>query len=308
MIIIENSNKFGLSQLHQLRGRVGRGDKESFCILMFKKNLSKNARKRINILKENNDGFKISEEDMKTITDLTTQMKSSKQIKEKEFKADKKEINLKGIDTLSISEKLNELGVNTIQLDIVLDKDKKIETWTKQDWANSYTGSILTYDGKEVVADKAVNSRMAELEEKFQKNTALIESKKNELSLLNSQLSPVNVELETLNEKKSLLTAQYNLEIEKLSRVDLTNVETQKSIEISDKLKSELDNIASEVSEVEKKSATLKEDISKLNLEINVEREALNKISSDIANSQKELNNTFAAINAKQSQLSLIHI
>ena len=65
VIIIENSNKFGLSQLHQLRGRVGRGNKESFCILMFRKNLSKNARKRINILKENNDGFKISEEDMK---------------------------------------------------------------------------------------------------------------------------------------------------------------------------------------------------------------------------------------------------
>ena len=65
LIIIENSNKFGLSQLHQLRGRVGRGNKESFCILMFKNNLSKNARKRINILKENNDGFKISEEDMK---------------------------------------------------------------------------------------------------------------------------------------------------------------------------------------------------------------------------------------------------
>ena len=65
LIIIENSNKFGLSQLHQLRGRVGRGNKESFCILMFRKNLSNNARKRINILKKNSDGFKISEEDMK---------------------------------------------------------------------------------------------------------------------------------------------------------------------------------------------------------------------------------------------------
>ncbi len=65
VIIIENSNKFGLSQLHQLRGRVGRGNKESYCILMFKKNLSKNAKTRINILKESNDGFKISEEDMK---------------------------------------------------------------------------------------------------------------------------------------------------------------------------------------------------------------------------------------------------
>ncbi len=65
VIIIENANKFGLSQLHQLRGRVGRGDKEAFCILMFKSNLSENAKKRIKILKASNDGFKISEEDMR---------------------------------------------------------------------------------------------------------------------------------------------------------------------------------------------------------------------------------------------------
>jgi ATP-dependent DNA helicase RecG len=65
VIIIENANKFGLSQLHQLRGRVGRGDKNSTCILMFKSNLSENAKKRINILKESTDGFYISEEDMK---------------------------------------------------------------------------------------------------------------------------------------------------------------------------------------------------------------------------------------------------
>ena len=65
LIIIENANKFGLSQLHQLRGRVGRGNKQSYCILMFKYNLSENAKKRINILKTNTDGFKISEEDMK---------------------------------------------------------------------------------------------------------------------------------------------------------------------------------------------------------------------------------------------------
>ena len=65
VIIIENANKFGLSQLHQLRGRVGRGIKQASCILMFKSNLSVNAKKRINILKNSNDGFDISEEDMK---------------------------------------------------------------------------------------------------------------------------------------------------------------------------------------------------------------------------------------------------
>ncbi len=65
VIIIENANKFGLSQLHQLRGRVGRGNISSSCILMFKSNLSENAKRRINILKKTNDGFLISEEDMK---------------------------------------------------------------------------------------------------------------------------------------------------------------------------------------------------------------------------------------------------
>jgi len=65
LIIIENANKYGLSQLHQLRGRVGRGNKESYCILIFKSNLSENAKKRIKILKNYNDGFEISDEDMK---------------------------------------------------------------------------------------------------------------------------------------------------------------------------------------------------------------------------------------------------
>ena len=65
VIVIENSNKFGLSQLHQLRGRVGRGNKQGTCILLYKKNLSENAKKRIRILKSSNDGFLIAEEDMK---------------------------------------------------------------------------------------------------------------------------------------------------------------------------------------------------------------------------------------------------
>ena len=65
LIIIENANKFGLSQLHQLRGRVGRGKDQSYCVLVFKKHLSENAKKRIKILKETPDGFKISNEDMK---------------------------------------------------------------------------------------------------------------------------------------------------------------------------------------------------------------------------------------------------
>ena len=64
IIIIEDANKFGLSQLHQLRGRVGRGNMESTCILLYK-NLSENAKERLKILRSTSDGFLIAEKDLK---------------------------------------------------------------------------------------------------------------------------------------------------------------------------------------------------------------------------------------------------
>ena len=73
-----------------------------------------------------------AQEDMETITEITTGMKVSKEKKEKDFMSDLVEINLKGIDTASISEKLNSLGVDTIKLDLVLDKDKKLRRGQKK--------------------------------------------------------------------------------------------------------------------------------------------------------------------------------
>ena len=64
-IIIENSERFGLAQLHQLRGRVGRGTEDGECILIYSKSMSENGKKRLKILKESNDGFYISEQDLK---------------------------------------------------------------------------------------------------------------------------------------------------------------------------------------------------------------------------------------------------
>ena len=64
-VIIENSERFGLAQLHQLRGRVGRGIEDGECILIYSKSISENGKKRLKILKESNDGFYISEQDLK---------------------------------------------------------------------------------------------------------------------------------------------------------------------------------------------------------------------------------------------------
>jgi ATP-dependent DNA helicase RecG len=65
VMVIENAERFGLSQLHQLRGRVGRGGEQSYCILMTPYKLSKEAKIRIEAMTETNDGFKIADTDMK---------------------------------------------------------------------------------------------------------------------------------------------------------------------------------------------------------------------------------------------------
>ncbi|QWF69650.1 ATP-dependent DNA helicase RecG [Methylomonas paludis] len=64
LMIIENPERLGLSQLHQLRGRVGRGDQDSYCLLLYQSPLSTVGKQRLAILKESNDGFVIAEKDM----------------------------------------------------------------------------------------------------------------------------------------------------------------------------------------------------------------------------------------------------
>jgi len=65
IIVIEHAERFGLAQLHQLRGRVGRGDKPSSCVLLYKDPLGETAKRRLSVMRDTEDGFLISEEDLK---------------------------------------------------------------------------------------------------------------------------------------------------------------------------------------------------------------------------------------------------
>ena len=64
IMVIEHAERFGLAQLHQLRGRVGRGDKASTCLLLYKAPLGETAKRRLSIMRETEDGFRIAEEDL----------------------------------------------------------------------------------------------------------------------------------------------------------------------------------------------------------------------------------------------------
>ena len=65
IMVIEHAERFGLSQLHQLRGRVGRGDRASSCILLYDKPLGETAKSRLDIMRQTEDGFLIAEEDLR---------------------------------------------------------------------------------------------------------------------------------------------------------------------------------------------------------------------------------------------------
>ncbi|MEZ5471950.1 MAG: ATP-dependent DNA helicase RecG [Marinicella sp.] len=65
LMVIENAERLGLSQLHQLRGRVGRGNRQSHCVLMYQSPLTENAQIRLQTMRETNDGFKIAQQDLK---------------------------------------------------------------------------------------------------------------------------------------------------------------------------------------------------------------------------------------------------
>src|SRR6266481_3967926 len=65
IMVIEHAERFGLAQLHQLRGRVGRGERASTCLLLYAEPLGETAKARLSIMRETEDGFRIAEEDLK---------------------------------------------------------------------------------------------------------------------------------------------------------------------------------------------------------------------------------------------------
>lgn len=65
LMVIEHAERFGLAQLHQLRGRVGRGSTQSTCVLLYDPNLSDTGRQRMRVIRQTTDGFEIAREDLK---------------------------------------------------------------------------------------------------------------------------------------------------------------------------------------------------------------------------------------------------
>ena len=238
----------------------------------------------------NIDTSAIEKEDMDTITDITKQMNVAKEKKLNEFMSDLVDLNQKGIDTISISEKLNNLGIDTVQISLDISEGQNIETWTKEQWAESYNGSILTRDGTDV-ADKEISAEVVNLEQKLEANNLAIIDKRSSLAELQTQIDPLSNQITDLKTQKTNLLAKYNEEILKQSSTILSDEEINKSKDLADQFNNELSNITNQISIAEQQSSSLQQQVQDLNIELT--NEIANK--SQLQNSIRDLNNQLSA-------------
>ena len=245
----------------------------------------------------------IPKEDMDVVNEVTAQMKTAKEEKLKDFMSDLVDLNQKGIDTVTISENLNSLGIETIKLDLNIGDKKKMETWTKEEWANSYKGSILTSSGEEVITDKEINSKVVDLEQKLQANTSAILDKRSSLTELQTKIDPLSGQITDLKTQKIDLLAKYNEEILKQSSNILSDEEINKSKDLANEFNSQLSNLTSQIKTAEEQSNSLQQQLQGLNLELTNEIASKSQLEQNISSLSNQLTSNQNLLTKKELEL-----
>ena len=208
------------------------------------------------------------EDNMKIVNEITISMKTKKEENLSELVTSMISLESMGLDSFGITENLNKLGIETVKLDIALKKREEMDTWTKEQWAESWKGDILTDDGKQVISDEEIPDQVVDLEKQLQENSATILEKRISLSELQSQADPLNLEINTLNNQKIELLAKYNGELIKQTSNTLTDAQIAESKKITDGFNSELASLTGKLKTAETKSLKLSNNLNNLNLEL----------------------------------------
>ena len=215
----------------------------------------------------NIDTSVFSKNEMNLITSLTGDMKKNKEEKLSDLVDSMLELNEKGLATLDISKSLNNLGISTVKIDIDIDKKKEMETWTKEEWADSYQGSVLTSSGEEVITDKEIKVKVKE------KTTSLNE--------LKSKIDPLNTQIANLKSQKDNLYVQYNQELLKQSNLLEVNDITE-SKKITDNLNKEIENLTKSLNQKEQNVLNFNNQVKELDLELNTNINLATNLTSQI--------------------------
>ena len=93
-------------------------------------------------------------------------------------------MNEAGLNSFDIVENLSELGVDTVEIDIEFQKQKEMSNWSKEEWANSWKGDILTDDGSEIISDEELSIKVSGLEKNLNENSISILEKQENINKL----------------------------------------------------------------------------------------------------------------------------
>ena len=243
-----------------------------------------------------------TKDEMDLITEITNEMKSNKEEKLVDLVNNMVDLNENGLSTLDISKNLNELGIKTVNLSIELDKRKEMESWSKEQWADSYKGSILTSTGEEVITDKEIKGKVTELENKLISNNQKILEKATSLDELKSKIDPLNSEITNLKSQKDNLTIQYNQELLKQSNLLAVNDMTE-SKKITDNLNKEIENLSKNLSQKEQNVLNFNNQVKELDLELNANITLTTNLTSQINTLNSNLLESKSLISKKEVQL-----
>ena len=250
----------------------------------------------------NIDTSVFSKNEMSLITSLTGDMKKNKEEKLSDLVDSMLELNEKGLATLDISKSLNNLGISTVKIDIDIDKKKEMETWTKEEWADSYQGSVLTSSGEEVITDKEIKVKVKELENKLTVNNQNILEKTTSLNELKSKIDPLNTQIANLKSQKDNLYVQYNQELLKQSNLLEVNDITE-SKKITDNLNKEIENLTKSLNQKEQNVLNFNNQIKELDLELNTNINLATNLTSQINSLNSELLDSKGLISKREVQL-----
>ena len=222
------------------------------------------------------------EDKMAIINEITADMKVTKEEKLNDLVSGMVDISEEGIDSFGIVEKLSDMGIETIDVAIAISKKKEMSTWTKEEWANSWNGDVLTDDGKQIISDNEINDNLSSLEQELQVNNLGILNKKTSLNELKTKIDPLSGQITNLKMQKTDLLAKYNEEILKQSSNILSEEEINKSKDLADEFNAQLSNLSNQIKTTEEQSNSLQQQFQGLSLDLANEIAVKSQIEQNI--------------------------
>ena len=199
-----------------------------------------------------------NEDQMKEIQIITESMNENKQENMESLIGIMVDLNKDGFNTFELINNLNDIGVDTIEVNVVLPNQDEIVNWDKKQWANSYHGSLLITNDDSIITDKELEDEVVKLENLFNKNAQQIETQKASLFDFETKLSSLNEKLLTLKNEKEVLVTEFN-NLENVS--SLSKEEYEKNLEL---LNVKIDQYNDDLISMNKSIDTLKTDINEL--------------------------------------------